>query len=163
MADGETKELAPTQDLEDLREKLSDELAPIFEILNSIKTKEEIRNFIKDQNSDTIKKLLNFIVIDSPNESTRLLKKLIDLVDNTMRAKPDALSTSIHYGIALEYLVIGPILIFHPALILKIFKFSDDNDENENADKNGKNQFKHQWLRIMGVFITILGLDYIIL
>ena len=163
----DTKKVRPSvEELEDLKEKLSDELQPIFDILNSIKTKEEISNFIKDQNSDTIKNLLNFIVIDSPNESTRLLKKLIDLVDNTMRAKPDALSTSIHYGVALEYLVVGPILIFKPEIILNIFKFSDVASINNDGNKDGidgkqQQQYtKYQWLRIMGVFLTILGFHH---
>ena len=97
--------------IEDLKEKLSEELTPIFAALESIKTKEEIASFFSSSDNETIKKLLKFILIDSPNESTRLLKKLIDLVDNTMRAKPDALSTSIHYCIALEYLVLGPLLM----------------------------------------------------
>ena len=88
--------------VEDLKAKLSDELSEIFDVLNKIKTKEEIGDFFKSNSSDIIKKLLNFILIDSPNEGTRILKKLIDLVDNTMRAKPDALNTSIHYGIGIS-------------------------------------------------------------
>ena len=143
------------ENIEYLKEKLSDELGPIFDILNSIKTKEEISNFFKSSNSDLIKKLISFILMDNPSESTRLLKKLIDLIDNTMRAKPDALSTSIHYGIALEYLIIGPALIFTPNIIIKIFKFTDIVDEN-----NENNKLKYQWLRIMGVFVTILGIHH---
>merc|ERR1712154_174468 len=94
------------------------------------------------------------ILIDSPHEATRILKKLIDLVDNTMRAKPDAITTSVHYCIALEYLVLGPILIFSPKLVLSIFKFQIDDDDDT------KNVFKYQWMRIMGVFITILGVHH---
>ena len=66
-------------ELDDLREKLSDELAPIFEALESIKTKDEIAHFFSTEKSESIKKLLEFILIDSPNESTRLLKKLIGM------------------------------------------------------------------------------------
>ena len=107
MAEGATKKdvseekkvKSDADSLEDLRDKLSDELAPIFEALGSIKTKDEIANFFKTKNSETIKQLLNFILIDSPNESTRLLKKMLDLVDNSMRENPNALSTSIHYGL----------------------------------------------------------------
>eukprot|EP01083_Nonionella_stella_P183294 661959_1 len=139
--------------LDDLQEKLSTELAPIFDTLNSIKTKEEIANFFNTKDSETIQKLLKFILIDSPNESTRLLKKLIDLVENTMNAKPDALSTSIHYGIALEYLVVGPLLIFSPKLVLRVFKFKDEPDEDDSS-------FKYQWLRIMGVFVSVLGIHH---
>ena len=47
--------------------------------------------------------------------------------------------------------MLGPILIFQPQLILKIFKFTDS--ENEDS-------FKYQWLRIMGVFISILGIHH---
>merc|ERR1712083_167813 len=67
---------------------------------------------------------------------------------------PDALSTSIHYGIALEYLVLGPVLMFYPQLILKIFKL------NSWADTEDENSYQHQWLRILGVFVTILGVHH---
>ena len=43
---------------------------------------------------------------------------------------------------------------FSPRLVLRVFKF---REAEETADENS---FRFQWLRVMGVFISILGIHH---
>eukprot|EP01083_Nonionella_stella_P107585 311790_1 len=119
------------------------QLNPILSTLQSLESKEDIAKFFNTNNANTIKSVINYFLNKSPAESTDLLRKLISC---TQSSNSDSSFPFVHYGIALELMIAGLVMVFKPELFLQIFQL----EALENYD----------YLRTTGLLCIVLSIHY---
>ena len=123
--------------------EITDELRPILSSITDLKSKDDIVNFFQTQSPSLIKSVVNYFLNKSPAESTDLLQKLITSTKSSSSSFP-----LIHYGVSLEIIIAGLLMVFKPKLFLAIFHLEEIEDD------------KYDYLRTTGLLCIVLGIHY---
>lgn len=126
----------------------SNELEPILSSLTELKSKEDMFKFFQTKSPSLIKSVVNYFLNQSPSQSTELLQKLINSTSSTSKSSTSSSFPLIHYGVSLEIIIAGLLMVFKPKLFLAIFHL----DDIEEA--------KYDYLRTTGFLCIVLGIHY---
>lgn len=120
----------------------------VFEALQPMITKLEAMKSTSDIGSafsqkEGIKSIIGALLKMSPSDSRQMLQQIISSKKTDSSPFP-----WIHYGVSMELLIAGLLLVFKPDLFIQIFQLTDIDDG------------KYDYMRTTGLVCVVLGIHY---